>query len=57
MSWEPRDDEPFAEYIVYDEIGAVIGAFGQDERRARECALACGGKGRGIVIFYKVRAA
>jgi uncharacterized membrane protein len=56
VSWEPRDDEPYAQWIVYGETGAVIGTFGQDELSARQCALACGGKDRGIALFYKEQA-
>ena len=52
MSWEPQDDAPYAQWIVYGETGAVIGTFGQDEHRAKECARVCGGKDRGISVSY-----
>lgn len=53
MSYDPSDDAPYAQWIVYGETGAVIGTFGQDELRARACARACGGKDRGITAIYK----
>jgi uncharacterized membrane protein len=53
MSWEPFDDAPYAQWIVYGETGAVIGTFGQDEARAKECARVCGGSDRGISAVYK----
>lgn len=52
MSWEPRDDTPEGEWIVYDEIGGVIGSYGQDEYRAKEAARACGGRDLGITANY-----
>jgi uncharacterized membrane protein len=52
MSWEPQDDLPEGEWIVYDEIGAVIGSYGQDEYRAKEAARACGGRDLGISAHY-----
>lgn len=52
MSWEPQDDLPDGEWIVYDEIGAVIGTYGQDEYRAKEAARACGGRDLGITATY-----
>lgn len=52
MSWEPRDDAPYAEWIVYGETGAVIGTYGQDEHRAKEAARACGGRDLGISAEY-----
>ena len=52
MSWEPQDDAPYAEWIVYDEIGAVIGSYGQDEYKAKEVARACGGRDLGVVAQY-----
>lgn len=52
MSWEPRDDAPYMEWIVYDEVGAVIGTYGQDEHRAKEAARMCGGRDLGIVAQY-----
>ena len=53
MSYDPSDDAPYAQWIVYGETGAVIGAFGQDEARAKEVARACGGSDRGITAVYK----
>jgi uncharacterized membrane protein len=53
MSWEPQDDAPYGQWIVYGETGAVIGTYGQDEHRAKEAARACGGKDRGISAVYK----
>lgn len=53
MSYDPIDDEPYAQWIVYGETGAVIGTFGQDEYRAKECARLCGGPDRGITAIYK----
>jgi uncharacterized membrane protein len=53
MSYDPRDDAPYAQWIVYGETGAVIGTFGQDEAKAREVARACGGSDRGITAIYK----
>ncbi|UKA69546.1 hypothetical protein [Arthrobacter sp. FW306-06-A] len=52
MSWEPQDDAPYGEWIVYDEIGAVIGSYGQDEYRAKEVARSCGGRDLGITATY-----
>jgi len=52
MSWEPCDDLPAGEWIVYDEIGAVIGSYGQDEYKAREVARSCGGRDLGITANY-----
>jgi hypothetical protein len=52
MSWEPRDDAPYGEWIVYGETGEVIGAYGQDEYRAKEAARACGGRDLGIAARY-----
>lgn len=53
MSWEPQDDATYAQWIVYGETGEVIGTFGQDEYRAKECARVCGGRDRGIAAIYK----
>lgn len=53
MSWEPCDDAPYAEWIVYDEMGSPIGHYGQDETRAKEAARACGGRDLGITAVYK----
>ena len=52
MSWEPQDDAPYAEWIVYDEMGGVIGSYGQDEHKAKEVARACGGRDLGISAEY-----
>jgi uncharacterized membrane protein len=52
MSWEPQDDAPYAEWIVYGETGEVIGTYGQDEHRAKEAARACGGRDLGIEAQY-----
>lgn len=52
MSWEPMDDAPAGEWIVFDEIGAVIGTYGYDEHKAKEAARACGGRDLGIVARY-----
>ena len=53
MSYEPRDDAPYAQWIVYGETGEVVGTFGQDEVKAKEVARACGGRDRGITAIYK----
>jgi len=53
MSWEPQDDAPYAEWIVYDEMGYPIGRYGQDESRAKEAARVCGGRDLGITAVYK----
>ncbi|QFG09597.1 hypothetical protein HYQ00_gp53 [Arthrobacter phage TripleJ] len=53
MSYDPSDDAPYAQWIVYGETGAVIGTFGQDRAKAHEVARACGGKDRGITAIYK----
>lgn len=52
MSWEPIDDTPEGEWIVYGETGAVIGTYGLDEYAAKEAARACGGRDLGIVAQY-----
>ena len=52
MSWEPQDDLPEGEWIVYGETGEVIGTYGQDEYRAKEAARACGGRDLGITATY-----
>ena len=52
MSYDPHDDTA-GEWIVYDEIGAVIGTYGQDEHRAKEAARACGGRELGITAIFK----
>ena len=53
MSWESIDDLPEGQWIVYGETGAVIGTFGLDEYRAKECARVCGGSDRGISAVFK----
>lgn len=53
MSWEPIDDAPYSEWVVYGETGEPIGFFGQDEHKAKECARACGGQDNGIQAIYK----
>lgn len=53
MSWEPQDDAPDAQWIVYGETGAIIGTFGQDEASAKAAARACGGRDLGITTIYK----
>lgn len=52
MSWEPIDDTPEGEWIVYGETGEVIGTYGLDEYAAKEAARACGGRDLGIVAQY-----
>lgn len=52
MSYDPIDDSPAGEWIVYDEIGAVIGTYGSDEHKAKEVARSCGGRDLGIVAQY-----
>ena len=52
MSWEPIDDDPYGQWIVYGETGSVIGQYGQDEIRAKEAARVCGGRDKGIVAVY-----
>lgn len=52
MRWEPQDDLPEGEWIVYGETGAVIGTYGQDEYRAKEVARMCGGRDFGITASY-----
>lgn len=52
MSWEPIDDQPEGQWIVYGETGAVIGTYGYDEYRAKEAARVCGGKDRGITAVF-----
>ena len=52
MSWEPIDDAPPAEWIVYEQDGEVIGTYGQDEYKAKEVARACGGRDLGVVAEY-----
>jgi hypothetical protein len=53
MSWEPQDDRPDGQWIVYGETGAVIGTYGLDETRAKEAARACGGRDLGITTIFK----
>lgn len=53
MSYDPIDDQPEGQWIVYGETGAVIGTYGLDEYRAKEAARACGGKDRGISAVFK----
>ena len=53
MSWEPQDDLPEGQWIVYGETGAVIGTYGHDEYRAKEAARLCGGRDRGITAVFK----
>jgi hypothetical protein len=52
MSWEPIDDVPEGEWIVYGETGEVIGSYGQDEYRAKEAARVCGGRDLGVAAVY-----
>ncbi|MEO5317633.1 hypothetical protein PV761_03430 [Arthrobacter sp. CC3] len=52
MSWEPQDDRPDGEWIVYGETGEVIGTYGLDEYRAKEAARACGGRDLGITATF-----
>lgn len=52
MSWEPIDDVPEGEWIVYGETGEVIGSYGSDEYKAKEVARSCGGRDLGITASY-----